>query len=49
MFKGIHVGGNVKLNKQELTDFVWVTRDEMKEYVNPKYFDVVTKIMPMSD
>ena len=36
--KAQYRGGEVELNRRELVDHVWVTEDEMREYVSQDYF-----------
>ncbi len=40
-FKAQYVSGTIKLNPNELEDFVWVTRGEMKDYVPSDYYNVI--------
>ncbi len=35
----------VKLNQDELVDYAWVTKEEMKDYVSESYYEVVKKIL----
>lgn len=39
--KAQYRGGEVQLNRQELVDHVWVTKEEMREYVEEDYFNSV--------
>ena len=37
--------GEVKLNEKELVDYLWVTKEEMKDYVSQEYYDAIQKIL----
>jgi len=39
-FKALYVGGHITLEQKELVDYLWVTRDEMKEYFSEDLFKV---------
>jgi len=41
----LHGSGAVNLNKEELVDYAWVTREEMKDYVSEDYFNIVKNIL----
>lgn len=36
------MSGEVCLNKSELEDHAWVTKEEMKHYVSPDYYSAVS-------
>jgi large subunit ribosomal protein L46 len=44
-FKAYYESGPVELNKEELDDFAWVTKQEMREYVSPHYYRTVAKFL----
>lgn len=41
-FKAQFISGEVILNKNELEDYVWVTKQEMKDYVSLNYYNVIS-------
>ncbi|KAJ1978698.1 hypothetical protein H4R33_005916 [Dimargaris cristalligena] len=44
-FKAYIFAGQVELNKKELSDFVWVTKDEIPKYVSKDYWNAVQDIL----
>ena len=40
-FKAQYVSGSVKLNLKELEQYVWVTKEEMKQYVSNDYYNAI--------
>ncbi|CAI5738183.1 unnamed protein product [Hyaloperonospora brassicae] len=45
-YKSQHLAGHVALNEDKASDYVWVTRDELAEYLDPEIADYVYKIVP---
>lgn len=39
------MSGNLKLDPKELVDYRWVTRSELKDYFEPKYYEYVFQIL----
>ena len=44
-FRAMYVEGNVQLNSNELSDFMWVTKSELKDYVDSSYFEAVKDVL----
>ena len=44
-FKAYYESGLVEVNNEELDDFAWVTKEEMKEYVSSDYYRTVAKFL----
>ncbi|CAG8630073.1 9952_t:CDS:2 [Acaulospora morrowiae] len=45
-FMKAHIfAGQVKVDKKEIIDFAWVTKQEMKEYVHAEYYDAVKDML----
>jgi len=40
-YKSLYLNGHVKLNKESLVDYNWVTKSEMKEYFEPDYYESI--------
>ncbi|KAJ8569573.1 hypothetical protein ON010_g5687 [Phytophthora cinnamomi] len=38
--------GDVALNQDKASDYLWVTRDELSEYLDPEVADYVQKMVP---
>lgn len=38
--------GHVEVNKTEIVDHAWVTKEELKEFVHPEYYAAVKDILP---
>jgi len=46
-YKAIYLDGEINLNKNELVDYQWVTRRELREYLDPTFYEyVVLKMLP---
>jgi len=45
-FYAYYIKGPIILNNKELIDYHWVTREEMKEYINPELYKTVLSILP---
>ncbi|KAG7380376.1 39S ribosomal protein L46, mitochondrial [Phytophthora pseudosyringae] len=45
-YKAQHLGGDVELNQDKASDYLWVTRDELPEYIEPEIADYVQKMVP---
>uniref|UniRef100_A0AAV1TN52 Nudix hydrolase domain-containing protein n=1 Tax=Peronospora matthiolae TaxID=2874970 RepID=A0AAV1TN52_9STRA len=45
-YKSQLLGGEVALNQDKAVDYVWVTRDELAEYLDPEIADYIYKIVP---
>lgn len=45
-YKSQHLLGDVQLNSAKAEDYLWVTRDELREYLSADIADYVTKIVP---
>ena len=43
--KAFHQGGVLKLDGKEVVDHVWVTREEMSEFVSEEYYKAVKPIL----
>ena len=43
--KAMYRGGEVKVDNEELVDHVWVTKEELKDYVSPDYYTAVAPIL----
>lgn len=41
-----YVQGQVSLNPTELVDYRWVTKDELKDYLDPKLLAEVMEVLP---
>lgn len=44
--KANYVGGELKLNKDELVDYIWVTKNEMKNYVSQEFYNTLSVVLP---
>lgn len=44
--KANYMSGEVKLNQDELVDYIWVTKEEMKDYVSQELYDCVSIALP---
>jgi len=44
-YKARYLRGPIRLNKEELEDHLWVTKQEMKEYFDPKFYEYVKDIL----
>eukprot|EP01132_Coremiostelium_polycephalum_P008060 gene8060-9915_t len=40
-FRSHYFGGNLKMNDKIVKDYLWVSKDEMKEYFSKEYYDQV--------
>lgn len=45
VLKAQYLSGNVVVDNSELDDYVWVTKDEMKEYVSNEYHKNVAPVL----
>ncbi|RAW24480.1 hypothetical protein PC110_g19089, partial [Phytophthora cactorum] len=45
-YKSQHLDGDVALNQDKASDYLWVTRDELSEYLEPEIADYVQKMVP---
>ncbi|CAG8437353.1 3441_t:CDS:2 [Ambispora gerdemannii] len=43
--KGHIFAGQVKIDREEVVDFAWVTKQEMKDYVHKEYYNVVKNML----
>ncbi|CAG8712006.1 12840_t:CDS:2, partial [Ambispora leptoticha] len=43
--KGHIFAGQVKIDNEEVVDFAWVTKQEMKDYVHEEYYNVVKNML----
>jgi len=43
-FKAQWTGGEVQIS-EELDDYAWVTKDEMKQFVTPEFYKAVSPIL----
>jgi large subunit ribosomal protein L46 len=43
--KAFYQSGTLELDKEELVDYVWVTREEMRDYVSEEYYQAVKPIL----
>jgi large subunit ribosomal protein L46 len=41
-----YVAGEPQLDNNEVVDYAWVTRDELKEYFEPELFHFVRDMLP---
>jgi large subunit ribosomal protein L46 len=37
--------GQVQVDGKEVIDFAWVTKQEMKDYVSPEYYETVKDML----
>lgn len=45
-FMKAHIfSGQVKVDNKEIVDFAWVTKQEMKDYVAPEYYEAVQDML----
>lgn len=40
------MGGEIALNKEEVIDYVWVTKEEMKDFVSKDLYSCITPSLP---
>ncbi|RQM18655.1 hypothetical protein DD237_001567 [Peronospora effusa] len=45
-YKSQHLDGDVVLNQEKAGDYLWVTRDELSEYLEPEIADYIQKMVP---
>ena len=45
LYRAVLLSGQVNLERKELVDHVWVTRDEMNEYLQPDLLNVARDIV----
>lgn len=45
ILKAQYLSGDVVVDKGELDDYVWVTKDEMKDYVSDEYYKKVVPVL----
>ncbi|RLN93187.1 hypothetical protein BBJ28_00003001 [Nothophytophthora sp. Chile5] len=45
-YKSQVLDGDVQLNEQKASDYLWVTQSELAEYLDPEIADYVKKIVP---
>lgn len=45
-YKSQFLDGEVQLNGDKAEDYLWVTREELAEYLDPEIAEYVTKIVP---
>lgn len=45
-YKSQFLDGDVKLNDAKAEDYLWVTRDELAEYLDPEIAEYVAKVVP---
>ena len=43
--KAMYRGGEIEVDNKELVDHVWVTKEEMKDYVSPDYYTTLAPIL----
>ena len=43
--KAFYQSGSLKLDEKEVVDYVWVTKEEMKDYVSLDYYQAVKPIL----
>ena len=43
--KAIYQSGLIEPDGKELIDHIWVTKEEMKDYVSPDYYQAVIPIL----
>ena len=43
--KAIHRGGEVSVDNEELVDYMWVTKEELKSYVSHDYYTAVAPML----
>ena len=43
--KAMYRGGVVEVDNEELVDYVWVTKEELKDYVSPEYYSSLAPIL----
>ena len=43
--KAMYRGGEVEVDNEELVDHMWVTKEELKDYVSPDYFTAIAPIL----
>ena len=43
--KAMYRGGEVEVDNKELVDHVWVTKEEMRDYVSPDYYTTLAPIL----
>ena len=36
------MAGEVEVNKEELEDYAWVTKEEMRDFVSQEYFNTIS-------
>jgi len=45
-FYAYYIKGNIELNPKELIDYRWVTKEEMKEYFEPDFYNHIKEVLP---
>jgi large subunit ribosomal protein L46 len=45
-YKSQFLDGDVELNQDKASDYLWVTRDELAEYLEPEIADYIKKMVP---
>ncbi|OWZ24851.1 hypothetical protein PHMEG_00032 [Phytophthora megakarya] len=45
-YKSQHLYGDVELNQSKASDYLWVTRNELSEYLEPEIADYIHKMVP---
>jgi len=44
-YHALHMGGTVSVDPEEIEDYAWVTRDELKEYLPKNLFDLCNRML----
>ena len=39
------MSGEVEINKEELEDYAWVTKEEMRNYVSQDYYSAISQAL----
>lgn len=42
-FESVFESGTVEIDNHEIVDYLWATKDQIKEKVSPQYWDVIKK------
>ena len=45
-YRAFYEGGNIQLNTNEVQDYLWVRRDEFKEYFEPQLLELALEYLP---